>query len=103
MGQMYIATLGVSQMMPDAFTLQVVDGQLVTKEERSFVESMLLAGSPGQELQGSSFGDDSSLGLDAQKTVKINQLSFNEHGKKDHMPEAEATLHHHGVTGNCTS
>lgn len=100
MGQMYVETLGVSPMMPDAFTLQVVDGQLVTKEERSFVESMLQAGSPGQELQGSSFGDDTSLGLEAQKTVKINQLSFNEHGKHGHVHEAQATLHQHGVTSN---
>ena len=113
MGQMYVETLGVSQRMSDAFTLKVVDGQLVTKEERSFVESMLMAGSPGQELQSSSFGDDTSLGLDAQKTVKINQLSFNEHGKRKEdvheaqalghpglhsaVHEAEATLHHHHV------
>ena len=59
--------------------LQVVDGQLVTMEERSFVESMLLAGDPGQE--GSGFGDDASLGVEPQKTVKINQLSFNENGE----------------------
>lgn len=52
----------------------------MTKEERSFVESMLLAGDPGQE--SSSFGDDTSYGVEAQKTVKINQLSFNENGEK---------------------
>ena len=51
----------------------------MTKEERSFVESMLQAGDPGQE---GSFGDDTSYGTEAQKTVKINQLSFNENGKK---------------------
>lgn len=67
--------------------LQVVDGQVVTKEERSFVESMLLAGDPGQE---GSFGDD---GTEAQKTVKINQLSFNENGKKKEQmrPPTNAT------------
>ena len=59
--------------------LQVVEGQVVTREERSFVESMLLAGDPGQE---GSFGDDTSFGMEVQKTVKINQLNFNENGKK---------------------
>ena len=50
----------------------------MTKEERSFVESMLLAGDAGQE---GSFVDDSLNGMEAQKTVKINQLSFNENGE----------------------
>ena len=59
--------------------VQTVDGQLVTREERSFVDSMLLAGDTGQD--GSSFGDDAAMGSEPQKTVKINHLSFNENGE----------------------
>ena len=58
---------------------QTVDGQLVTREERAFVDSILLAGEAGQD--GSSFGDDPGIGTEPQKTVKINQLSFNENGE----------------------
>ncbi|KAL3155218.1 Leucine-rich repeat-containing protein 9 [Trebouxia sp. C0010 RCD-2024] len=61
---------------------EVVDGQVVTREERSFVESMLAAQEGGQE--GGTFGDDAAqLAADTQKTVKINHLSFNENGERD--------------------
>ena len=67
--------------------LQVVDGQVVTKEERAFVESMLAAQEVGQE--GGSLGDDAAqLATDTQKTVKINHLSFNENGEKPFTPVA---------------
>lgn len=59
--------------------MQTVDGQLVTREERSFVDSMLLAGDTGQD--GSGFGGDDAMGTEPQKTIKINQLSFNENGE----------------------
>lgn len=65
--------------------LQVVDGQVVTREERSFVESMLAAQEGGQE--GGTFGDDpGQLASDTQKTIKINHLSFNENGEKQSTP-----------------
>lgn len=57
---------------------QVVDGQLVTKEERSFVDTVLLAGDPGAE--DTSLADEAAA-LEPQRTIKINQLSFNENGE----------------------
>lgn len=69
----------------DFAVLQVVDGQVVTREERSFVESMLAAQEGGQE--GGTFGDDAAqLAADTQKTVKINHLSFNENGESKSSP-----------------
>lgn len=58
---------------------QVVDGQLVTKEERSFVDTVLLAGDPGAEDTG--LADEAAAALEPQRTIKINQLSFNENGE----------------------
>ncbi|DBA94023.1 TPA: Leucine-rich repeat-containing protein 9 [Trebouxia sp. C0004] len=58
--------------------LKVIDGQLVTREERSFVDSVLLAEDPVAD--GASFGDEAAAASEPQRTVKINQLSFNEHG-----------------------
>ncbi len=58
--------------------VQVVDGQLVTREERSFVDSVLLAGDPIQD--GAGFVDEAAAGMEPQRTIKINHLSFNENG-----------------------
>jgi len=59
--------------------VQVIDGQLVTREERSFVDSVLLAEDPVAD--GAGFVDEAAAASEPQRTVKINQLSFNEHGE----------------------
>ncbi|DBA66636.1 TPA: Leucine-rich repeat-containing protein 9 [Trebouxia sp. C0005] len=58
--------------------LKVIDGQLVTREEQSFVDSVLLA--EDSAADGAGFVDESAAASEPQRTVKINQLSFNEHG-----------------------
>ena len=58
----------------------MVDGQLVTREERSLVDSLLAADNPSQEgmvlLDGAA-----APTLEPQRTIKINHLSFNDHGE----------------------
>lgn len=57
----------------------MIDGQLVTREEQSFVDSVLLA--EDSAADGAGFVDESAAASEPQRTVKINQLSFNEHGE----------------------
>lgn len=55
--------------------MQEADGQLITSQERSFVETVLMSDGPSQ-----STATDAVMGLEPQKTIKINQLSFKENG-----------------------
>lgn len=58
-----------------------MDGQVVTSEEQSFVDSMLVAADLSQQSSG--FGDEAAGGMEPQRTIKINHLSFNENGRVD--------------------
>ena len=64
-----------------------VDGQLVTAQERSFVETVLLSDEAAQSPVA-----DAGLVLEPQKTVKINQLSFNENGETHAAQDAALPL-----------
>ena len=55
---------------------QEVDGQLVTAQERSFVETVLMNDDSSQPATA-----DAVMGLEPQRTIKINHLSFNENGE----------------------
>lgn len=55
---------------------QEVDGQLVTAQERSFVETVLMNDDSSQPATA-----DAVVGLEPQRTIKINHLSFNENGE----------------------
>ena len=56
----------------------------MTREERSFVDSVLLAEDGCQDAPG--FGGEAAAGVEPQRTVKINQLSFNENSKQVSTP-----------------
>ena len=56
---------------------QEVDGQLVTAQERSFVETVLMSDDSNQAPAA-----DTMTGLEPQRTIKINHLSFNENGEE---------------------
>ena len=56
--------------------VQEVDGQLVTAQERAFVETVLMNDESSQPSTA-----DAVMGLEPQRTIKINHLSFNENGE----------------------